>query len=232
MLKLTIPDKDDFYADLIKHKNVLRVVALSGGYTRDDANKRLARNHGMTASFSRALAEGLTAQQSDEAIQRGARHVDREHLPGVDHLALSPRAASPPADRMRFAILGAGALGTILGAHLSRSGHDVVMIARGERARSIARQGLVVTGLANIEARPAVIDDPKNAARGRHARRRDEGHRHAGDPRERRARSVPIRVLRAERRAQERTARARVRPVECPGRDGGFLRRAHSRAAR
>ena len=66
MLKLTIPDKDDFYADLIKNKNVLRVVALSGGYTRDDANKRLARNHGMTASFSRALAEGLTAQQSDK----------------------------------------------------------------------------------------------------------------------------------------------------------------------
>jgi len=66
MLKLTIPDKDDFYTDLIKNKNVLRVVALSGGYTRDDANRRLARNHGMTASFSRALAEGLTAQQSDK----------------------------------------------------------------------------------------------------------------------------------------------------------------------
>ena len=50
---------------VFKHKNVLRVVALSGGYSRDDANKRLARNNGMTASFSRALAEGLTAQQSD-----------------------------------------------------------------------------------------------------------------------------------------------------------------------
>ena len=66
MLKLTIPDKDDLYADLMKNKNILRVVALSGGYTRDEANKRLARNHGMTASFSRALAEGLTAQQSDK----------------------------------------------------------------------------------------------------------------------------------------------------------------------
>jgi fructose-bisphosphate aldolase class I len=65
MLKLTIPDKDNLYADLIKHRNVLRLVALSGGYSRDDANKRLARNHGMTASFSRALAEGLTAQQTD-----------------------------------------------------------------------------------------------------------------------------------------------------------------------
>jgi 2-dehydropantoate 2-reductase len=62
---------------------------------------------------------------------------------------------------MRFAILGAGALGTILGAHLSRAGQDVVMISRGERARTIARRGLVVTGLANVEARPAVIDDPK-----------------------------------------------------------------------
>jgi len=66
MLKLTIPNKDNLYADLIKHKNVLRVVALSGGYSRDEANKRLARQNGMTASFSRALAEGLKAQQSDK----------------------------------------------------------------------------------------------------------------------------------------------------------------------
>jgi fructose-bisphosphate aldolase class I len=65
MLKLTIPDKDDLYADVMKNKNVLRVVALSGGYSREEANKRLARNHGMSASFSRALAEGLKAQQSD-----------------------------------------------------------------------------------------------------------------------------------------------------------------------
>lgn len=66
MLKLTIPDKDNLYADLIKHEKVLRVVALSGGYTREEANKKLARNNGMTASFSRALAEGLKAQQSDK----------------------------------------------------------------------------------------------------------------------------------------------------------------------
>ena len=65
MLKLTIPDEDDFYADLIGHPKLLRVVALSGGYTREEANRKLARNHGMTASFSRALVEGLTAQQSD-----------------------------------------------------------------------------------------------------------------------------------------------------------------------
>jgi len=61
---------------------------------------------------------------------------------------------------MRFAILGAGALGTILGAHLSRAGHDVVMIARGERARVLQRQGLVLNGLSDIKARPQVIDDP------------------------------------------------------------------------
>ena len=66
MLKLTLPEKDDLYADCIAHPNVLRVVALSGGYTRQEANERLARNHGMVASFSRALSEGLTAQQSQD----------------------------------------------------------------------------------------------------------------------------------------------------------------------
>jgi fructose-bisphosphate aldolase, class I len=66
MFKLTLPDEDGFYADLVGHPSVLRVVALSGGYSRDDANDRLARNQGVIASFSRALTEGLTAQQSDE----------------------------------------------------------------------------------------------------------------------------------------------------------------------
>ena len=66
MLKLTLPDQDDLYADAIAHPNVVRVVALSGGYPRDEANARLARQHGMVASFSRALSEGLSAQQSDE----------------------------------------------------------------------------------------------------------------------------------------------------------------------
>ena len=62
---------------------------------------------------------------------------------------------------MRFAILGAGALGSILGAHLSRAGHDVTMIARGERARVLQRQGLVLNGLSDIKARPQVFDDPR-----------------------------------------------------------------------
>ena len=65
MLKLTLPTTADFYMDLVKHPNVLRVVALSGGYSRKEANALLAKNHGMTASFSRALTEGLTAQQTD-----------------------------------------------------------------------------------------------------------------------------------------------------------------------
>src|SRR5262244_1652864 len=65
MLKLTLPEQDDFYAACIRHHKVVRVVALSGGYTRDEANRRLRRNHGVVASFSRALVEGLTAQQSD-----------------------------------------------------------------------------------------------------------------------------------------------------------------------
>ncbi len=65
MLKLTIPDRDNLYADLITHPRVLKVVALSGGYSREEANARLARQHGMVASFSRALTEGLSAQQSD-----------------------------------------------------------------------------------------------------------------------------------------------------------------------
>lgn len=65
MLKLTLPEQDDLYADCIRHPNVLKVVALSGGYPREEANSRLARQHGMVASFSRALTEGLSAQQSD-----------------------------------------------------------------------------------------------------------------------------------------------------------------------
>ena len=68
MLKLTLPERDDFYAECVKHPAVLRVAALSGGYTREEANSRMARNHGVIASFSRALTEGLTAQQTDDAF--------------------------------------------------------------------------------------------------------------------------------------------------------------------
>ncbi len=70
MLKLTLPEQDNFYADCIKHPRVLKVVALSGGYSREEANRKLARNKGVVASFSRALAEGLTAQQTDAEFNK------------------------------------------------------------------------------------------------------------------------------------------------------------------
>jgi fructose-bisphosphate aldolase, class I len=65
MLKLTLPEQDDFYAECVSHPKVVRVVALSGGYSQQEGNNRLRRNHGIVASFSRALVEGLSAQQSD-----------------------------------------------------------------------------------------------------------------------------------------------------------------------
>ena len=68
MLKLTLPEQDNLYADCIAHPKAVRVVALSGGYSREEANDRLSRQNGMVASFSRALAEGLKAQQTDEAF--------------------------------------------------------------------------------------------------------------------------------------------------------------------
>jgi fructose-bisphosphate aldolase class I len=65
MLKLTLPERENLYAECIAHPHVLKVVALSGGYSRDEANRRLARQKNMVASFSRALTEGLTAQQTE-----------------------------------------------------------------------------------------------------------------------------------------------------------------------
>ena len=86
MLKLTLPDEDDFYTDFVDHPKVLRVVALSGGYSREEADARLARNHGVIASFSRALTEGLTAQQTRRGVRRRAGQGDRRHLRRVEHL--------------------------------------------------------------------------------------------------------------------------------------------------
>ena len=87
MLKLTLPNTANFYAELIKHPSVLRVVALSGGYSRDDANKKLSENHGMIASFSRALTEGLSAKQSDADFDKmldstiaGIYEIGRAHV--------------------------------------------------------------------------------------------------------------------------------------------------------
>ena len=85
MLKLTLPDVPDLYAPLIKHKRVARVVALSGGYTRADACKRLAGNHGMIASYSRALAEGLTKSMSDAEFNAAlAASIDEIYRASTD----------------------------------------------------------------------------------------------------------------------------------------------------
>ena len=65
MLKLTLPEQPDFYGDFVRHPKVVRVLALSGGYTQEEADARLRKNHGVIASFSRALLEGLSVQQTD-----------------------------------------------------------------------------------------------------------------------------------------------------------------------
>ncbi len=78
MLKISIPDRDGFYADLMAHPRMLRVVALSGGYPREEADERLARNPGLTASFSRALLEGLSAGQSDAEFDATLRRSVEE----------------------------------------------------------------------------------------------------------------------------------------------------------
>ncbi len=70
MLKLTIPERQNFYSSLMEHRNVIRVVALSGGYSRQEANRRLSVQHGLIASFSRALVEGLSVTQSDKEFSK------------------------------------------------------------------------------------------------------------------------------------------------------------------
>ena len=91
MLKLTIPDKVDLYEGLVKDKRVARVVALSGGYSRAEACKRLAANHGVIASFSRALTEGLNSFHERCGIRCGAGGVDRRDLPGLCREGLTCR---------------------------------------------------------------------------------------------------------------------------------------------
>ncbi len=85
MLKLTIPQQDNFFADLIAHPRVMRVVALSGGYRREDANRRLTRNHGLIASFSRALTEGLGVQQSEDEFT----HTLEESVASIHKASIS-----------------------------------------------------------------------------------------------------------------------------------------------
>ena len=87
MLKLTLPEEDNFYADCINHPNCIKVVALSGGYSRDDANAKLSRNTGMIASFSRALSEGLSAQQSEDDFNTTLDTSIEAIFPGVEELS-------------------------------------------------------------------------------------------------------------------------------------------------
>src|SRR3546814_1519545 len=87
MLKLTLPEEDGFYQDLVDHPNVLAVVALSGGYSREEANDRLSRNPGVIASFSRALSESLTAQQSAEEFDAAIGEArSEEHTSALQSL--------------------------------------------------------------------------------------------------------------------------------------------------
>jgi fructose-bisphosphate aldolase, class I len=90
MLKLTLPEADDFYADFVAHANVLRVLALSGGYSRAEANARLARNHGVVASFSRALTEGLTIQQNELEFDAMLDHS----IASIFEASVTPRAGT------------------------------------------------------------------------------------------------------------------------------------------
>ena len=99
MLKLTIPDEPDFYGPLVSHPRVARVVALSGGYTREDACKRLAANHGMIASFSRALAQDLRELDERSRIRRGSGQFYRRDLHGFDGKGLNRRGERRPGRR-------------------------------------------------------------------------------------------------------------------------------------
>ena len=92
MLKFSLPDVDDFYADLVSHPKVLRVVALSGGYGRNEADARLAANHGVIASFSRALTEGLSVHQSKEEFDATLKTAIESILTCVPHLVSLDRS--------------------------------------------------------------------------------------------------------------------------------------------
>ena len=89
MFKLTLPEQANFYADLCAHAKVLRVVALSGGYSREVANDRLAANNGMIASFSRALTEGLRVDLDATRVRQLARPVHSQHRGGLEYLTVS-----------------------------------------------------------------------------------------------------------------------------------------------
>ena len=104
MVKITIPDETDLYAPLIAHANVLRVVALSGGYERDDACARLAKNHNLIASFSRALVEGLTRDMSDADFDARLGATIAEIYQASTDKRLIARSNHPARDPTKFGL--------------------------------------------------------------------------------------------------------------------------------
>ena len=119
MFKLTLPEVPDFYMPLIKDKRVARVVALSGGYTRAEACKRLAANHGMIASFSRALAQDLRRSMSDAEFNGALEEFDRRDLSSIDREGLTARALEIGEIAGAFASLGTSLSGSSLAADCS-----------------------------------------------------------------------------------------------------------------
>jgi fructose-bisphosphate aldolase class I len=85
LLKLTLPEEDDFYAQLVSHPNVIRVIALSGGYGRSVANEKLMKNHGVIASFNRALSEGLFVDQTDDEFDQVLEASIKETFVASNH---------------------------------------------------------------------------------------------------------------------------------------------------
>ena len=175
MLKLTLPDTDNLYSELVSHPKLVRVVALSGGYSRDEACERLARNTGVIASFSRALTEGLTAQQSDEEFNATLDQAIARS-PGAGYLSLfratrrrCRRRAACPSSCLVMVVAGLGWAGPAavrrarcadrragrgprVGRHdLLRADHRVLAVAeRGpaaNRSRRRARGTVAAVGL-------------------------------------------------------------------------------------
>ena len=152
MLKLTLPDTDNLYSDLVAHPKVLRVVALSGGYSRDEACERLARNNGVIASFSRALTEGLTAQQSDDEFNATLDSAIAEHRQGVGYLtsvrghAAALLAGALPAAGLSRPVLVVAGVGRVGSAALRRPRR--AHRCPGRRAR-LGRDGRLRAGRAN-----------------------------------------------------------------------------------
>ena len=131
MLKLTLPEQDNFYADFVKHPKVLRVVALSGGYSREEANNRLRRNHGVVASFSRALAEGLSAQQSAAEFNATAGQIHSEYLSGIQHLdCAQQRQLREEGVTMQLGMIGLGRMGANMVRRLLKNGQECVVFDR------------------------------------------------------------------------------------------------------